>query len=116
MLAAAGVVVANDSGLAHVAAAVGTPTVMIFGPTPHVTLGRFAPNVEVLRAGLPCEPCWFGARFNACDARLTCLSDITVERVARVVRKYLRPGCEDECADLSHKRRADLLLAQPARS
>ena len=87
VLASAGVVVANDSGLAHVAAAVGTPTVMIFGPTPHATLGRFPPNVAVLRAGLPCEPCWFGgARFRACDRRIDCLRSLGVEEVEREVR------------------------------
>ena len=41
VLAAAGAVVANDSGLGHLAAAVGAPTVLLFGPTPHTTLGRF---------------------------------------------------------------------------
>ena len=87
VLASAGVVVANDSGLAHVAAAVGTPTLMIFGPTPHATLGRFPPNVAVLRAGLPCEPCWFGgARFRACDRRIDCLRSLGVEQVEREVR------------------------------
>jgi ADP-heptose:LPS heptosyltransferase len=57
VLAAAGAVVANDSGLGHVAGAVGTPTVMLFGPTPDRALGQFPPNVRVLRTGLPCEPC-----------------------------------------------------------
>src|SRR5207237_2248924 len=57
LLAGAGAVVANDRGLAHVAAAVGAPTVMLFGPTPHATLGTFPPNVTVLRAVLSCAPC-----------------------------------------------------------
>ncbi|MCA1815442.1 MAG: glycosyltransferase family 9 protein [Acidobacteria bacterium] len=89
LLASAGAVVASDCGLAHVAAAAGTPTVMIFGPTPHLALGRLAPNVTVLRAGLPCEPCWFGARFKACDARLDCLREISVEHVSRVIQNIL---------------------------
>jgi ADP-heptose:LPS heptosyltransferase len=89
LLASAGVVVANDSGLAHVAAAVGTPTVMIFGPTPDRALGRMPPNVYVLRSGLGCEPCWFGRRFEACGARLDCLARVTVEEVARVARSLL---------------------------
>ncbi|MFN2596555.1 MAG: hypothetical protein ABR563_05125, partial [Pyrinomonadaceae bacterium] len=48
-----------------------------------------APNVTVLRAGLPCEPCWFGARFKACDARLDCLREISVEHVSRVIQNIL---------------------------
>lgn len=92
LLAAAGAVVGNDSGLSHVAAAAGTPTLMIFGPTPDRTLGRLPPNVRVVRAGLPCEPCWFGARFSACEARLDCLRGLTVERVAREARALLGQG------------------------
>jgi ADP-heptose:LPS heptosyltransferase len=88
-LASAGVVVANDSGLAHVAGAVGAPTVILFGPTPDRTLGQFPENVCVLRAGLPCEPCWFGRRFQACNRRIDCLHEIGVDEVEWVVRRFL---------------------------
>jgi heptosyltransferase-1 len=54
VIAAAGTVVANDSGLGHVAAAVGVPTILLFGPTPNAVFGGFPPNVTVLRSGLPC--------------------------------------------------------------
>jgi ADP-heptose:LPS heptosyltransferase len=90
LMAGAGVVVANDSGLAHIAAAVGTSTVMLFGPTPHETLGALAANVTVLRRGGPCEPCWFGARFAHCAARIDCLRDLGVDRVATTVHLLLR--------------------------
>jgi ADP-heptose:LPS heptosyltransferase len=90
LLASAGIVVANDSGLGHMAAAVGTPTILLFGPTPHLTLGALAPNVTTVRAGLPCEPCWFSAaRFHACDARVDCLRAIGVDLVERTVRDGL---------------------------
>jgi ADP-heptose:LPS heptosyltransferase len=89
LLAAAGAVVGNDSGLSHVAAAVGAPTVMLFGPTPHLSLGQLPPNVTVLRTGLECEPCWFRARLQACAAQIHCLQRLTVETVAREVRMLL---------------------------
>jgi ADP-heptose:LPS heptosyltransferase len=85
VLAAAGVVVANDSGLGHVAGAAGTPTILLFGPTPDRTLGRLPPNVRVMRSGLPCEPCWFAQRFAACAGRLDCLVRLTPEEVAAAV-------------------------------
>jgi heptosyltransferase-1 len=93
LLASCGAVVANDSGLAHVAAAVGAPVVMIFGPTPDRTLGPLAPNVTVVRAGHACEPCWFGPRLRACAGRLDCLREISVARVERAARRLL--GRED---------------------
>lgn len=85
VLAAAGLVVANDSGLAHLSGALGTPTLALFGPTPDKTLGRFPPNVRVMRTGLPCEPCWFGARFAACGKRVECLEMLGVGAVMRAV-------------------------------
>jgi ADP-heptose:LPS heptosyltransferase len=89
LLAAAGAVVGNDSGLSHMAAAVGAPTVMLFGPTPHLSLGQLPPNVTVLRTDLECEPCWFKARLQACAAQIHCLQQLTVETVAREVRMLL---------------------------
>ncbi len=81
LLASAGAVVGNDSGLAHMAGAIGTPTLMLFGPTPHLTLGQLPPNVKVLRAGLECEPCWFRARLEACAGAVSCLGQLSVEAV-----------------------------------
>ena len=81
VIAAARLFVGNDSGLSHIAAAVGTPTVMIFGPTPDRTLGRFPPNVRILRRGSSCEPCWFGSRFRSCAGKIDCLSDVPVNAV-----------------------------------
>jgi ADP-heptose:LPS heptosyltransferase len=90
LMAASAVVVANDSGLGHVAAALGVPTILMFGPTPHYTLGRFPPHVTVLRTGLPCEPCWFRRdRLAACSNRIDCLSGITVTRVRDAITRRL---------------------------
>lgn len=89
LMAAAGAVVGNDSGLSHVAAAVGSPTVMIFGPTPHITLGHMPPNVRVIRANLECEPCWYGARFRACSEHIDCLRQITVQTVEQELKTLL---------------------------
>jgi len=81
LMASAGAVVANDSGLAHIAAAVGTPTLMLFGPTPSRTLGRFPPHVSILSLGMECQPCWYTAPLRACGRRIDCLQRLTAERV-----------------------------------
>ncbi len=89
LMASAGVVAANDCGLAHVAAATGTPTAMLFGPTDHVVLGAMPANVQVLRSGLPCEPCWTRQRLGECGGRVDCLAGMSVEQVEAVVRRML---------------------------
>ncbi|MES1262499.1 MAG: glycosyltransferase family 9 protein, partial [Acidobacteriota bacterium] len=76
----------NDTGLAWVAAAVGTPTLALFGPTPHHSLGPLPAHVTVLRGGLPCEPCWFNSRFARCGRGFDCLRDLKVERVLSALR------------------------------
>lgn len=48
LLSIADVVVSNDTGLAHVAAAVGTPTLAIFGPTDPDTTRPLSPVAQVL--------------------------------------------------------------------
>ncbi|MGV1098634.1 lipopolysaccharide heptosyltransferase II [Thiovibrio sp. JS02] len=49
--------VTNDSGLMHVAAALKTPLVAIFGSTDSVATGPFSERVRVVRKNLPCSPC-----------------------------------------------------------
>jgi ADP-heptose:LPS heptosyltransferase len=88
-LASAGAVVANDSGLGHVAAALGVPTVLLFGPTSAEVLGRFPPNVTVMRPERPCAPCWFRERFQACAGRIDCLANLALPEVCGAVRGLL---------------------------
>ncbi len=82
----AGAVVANDSGLGHIAGALGAPTILLFGPTPDHTLGRLPPNVRVLRSGLLCEPCFFSSRFRACGGRIDCLRSLGAATVIAAVQ------------------------------
>lgn len=59
-MAAAGVAISNDSGLMHIAAALGTPTMGIFGPTsPHLwaPLNGLAATVVQDKSVLSCQPC-----------------------------------------------------------
>ena len=49
--------ISNDMGLAHLAAAVGTTTYVLFGPTDPVTTRPFAEDAYVLREPVECSPC-----------------------------------------------------------
>lgn len=90
IMAVAAVVVGNDNGLSHLSAAIGTTTVMIFGPTPDTTLGPFPPNVKVIRSGRDCEPCWFnGKRFEKCQQRIDCLNHISADRIEKSVKNCI---------------------------
>jgi len=58
-MAAAGVAISNDSGLMHIAAALGTPTMGIFGPTsPYhwAPLNGLAATIQT-KTSVPCQPC-----------------------------------------------------------
>ncbi|MDL2269551.1 lipopolysaccharide heptosyltransferase II [Desulfosarcina sp. OttesenSCG-928-A07] len=49
--------VTNDSGLMHVAAALGTPQVAIFGSTNSTTTSPFSQNSRIVRVPMACSPC-----------------------------------------------------------
>jgi len=72
----------NDSGLMHIAAAVGTPVVAIFGPTiPSKNRPWRVPHILV-RKELDCSPCYDAQATCpiSCDNRV-CLLDLTAEEV-----------------------------------
>jgi ADP-heptose:LPS heptosyltransferase len=96
ILAGAGVVVANDNGLAHVAAAVGTPTITLFGPTSERVFGTLAPHQETVRAPFACAPCWQAVRYGACQGRIDCLRSLNVDVVEARVRARIAPGADAE--------------------
>lgn len=56
-LAAASGVVGVDSGLAHLAAAVGVPAVTLYGPTRTDLTGALGPRQRNLAADFACAPC-----------------------------------------------------------
>jgi ADP-heptose:LPS heptosyltransferase len=76
---------ANDSGLMHVAAACGVPTVALFGPTDPLRTAPRGEGHKVLRADAPCAPCWpladTGRRPACHQHRRICLEGIAVETV-----------------------------------
>jgi heptosyltransferase II len=87
-VAAADVAISNDSGLMHIAAAIGTPTMGIFGPTsPYhwAPLNGLAATV-VTRTVVPCQPC----HRPVCtmnDHR--CMRDIPASDVVAIAQRVL---------------------------
>ena len=60
ILSVADLMVSNDMGLAHIAAAVETPTIVMFGPTNPTTTRPWGDNVTVLQRDVSCEYCQKG--------------------------------------------------------
>jgi len=58
LLSRAKLVIANDSGPMHIAAALGVPLVTVFGPTNPVRTGPFGRMDSVLRLAMECSPCY----------------------------------------------------------
>ena len=88
-MAAASVAISNDSGLMHIAAALGTPTMGIFGPTsPYhwAPLNGLAATV-LTKTSVPCQPC----HRPVCtmnDHR--CMRDIAASDVVETAQRVLR--------------------------
>lgn len=79
------VLITNDSGPMHMAAAVGTPTVAIFGPTDPVRTGPYGDGHRVVRVRLDCAPC-YRRRCNDCPA---CMDQVTVDNVVAAATDIL---------------------------
>jgi heptosyltransferase-2 len=96
-MAAASVAISNDSGLMHIAAGLGTPTMGIFGPTsPHLwaPLNGLAATVQQTRTQLSCQPC----QRTVCtmnDHR--CMRDISADDVVAIAQRVL-----NEAAHVRH--------------
>lgn len=77
-------VLCNDSGPAHIGAALGVPVFALFGPTSPVRTGPYGKNVVVFRSELDCAPCFK----RRCKRRL-CMESLSQEDVWRAIKDYL---------------------------
>jgi len=77
--------VTNDTGTMHVAAAVGTPVVALFGSTLPLTTGPWGEGHVVIKKDISCSPCWK----RVCPTDHQCMEQITVDEVEGVVDRKL---------------------------
>ncbi|MGZ4961137.1 MAG: lipopolysaccharide heptosyltransferase II [Limisphaerales bacterium] len=81
-------VIANDTGPMHIAAALGKPTIALFGPTDPKSAGPFRQLDKVLQSDSPsCIPCLKGR--CSYPERIACLKAITPELVAAKANQLL---------------------------
>jgi heptosyltransferase-2 len=77
--------ISNDSGPMHIAAALGVPTVAIFGPTNPAWVRPWGVSFRVVRKELSCSPCFrYSPTPLKCIAKreYSCIRDISVEDVS----------------------------------
>jgi len=99
LVSVADVLVTNDTGPAHIGAALRRPTLVIFGPTNPLTTYPWSARAEVIRHPPDCAPCML----RDCPIDHRCMTAISVaevfERAIRMIEKppsrYLDEGATD---------------------
>src|SRR5262245_46070613 len=77
--------VTNDSGPMHVAAALGVPLVAVFGPTDWRETAPVGARHRLVREDVHCSPC----KLRDCPIDHRCMRLVTAERVAAAARELL---------------------------
>jgi lipopolysaccharide heptosyltransferase II len=85
VLKAARVLLTNDTGPMHLAAALDVPQVALFGSTSPELTGPLSDKAVVLRKRVECSPCFL----RECPIDFRCMNNLTVERITEAVLKLL---------------------------
>ena len=91
VLRGADLVVGNDSGPVHVSAAMGVPTVSIFGSTSPVWTSPQGPRTRIVTSEAECSPCF---RKECPEGDTHCLQDIKVDDVFDAAMEIMRESRE----------------------
>ena len=78
-------VITPDTGPMHLAAAVQTPLIALFGPTAHWRTGPYGNGHIILRKPLACSPC-----FKKKCPTMECMNSLSVEEVLKAAEEKLR--------------------------
>lgn len=104
LLSQCAALVSNDSGVMHVAVAVGIPTFGIFGITSPAREAMTAPNMIPVTKGLACEPACRRGPWGRrdCEWHLECLRSLTIDEVLQQLAAVLpdagKPAGLEACA------------------
>ena len=92
LIAQAQVFVGGDTAALHIAVAVGTPLVALFGSTDPVRHLPPSPQVRLLRKKIPCSPCYHRVCYRLGSGTMECMKLISVKEVLDAVVSFLKTG------------------------
>ncbi|MCF7919030.1 MAG: glycosyltransferase family 9 protein [Candidatus Cloacimonetes bacterium] len=84
-------IIANDSGPAHLAAALNIPLAVIFGGTsPKLGFAPLGDRVKIISRDLDCSPCSLHGRDKCPQKQFNCMAQISAAEVYAVVQDLIR--------------------------
>jgi heptosyltransferase-2 len=87
IIAESSLVLTNDSGPMHIAAALGVPTVAVFGATDDIVTGPYGPRTRIVKEPVDCSPCML----RECPIDHRCMTRVSADAVARAARELMLP-------------------------
>jgi len=88
VLAESCLMITNDSGPMHIAAALGVPTVAVFGSTDERVTGPCGPRTRIVKNPVECSPCLL----RDCPIDHRCMNGVTVDDVCNAARNLIGAG------------------------
>jgi len=86
LIAESALLLGNDSGPVHLAAALGIPTVAVFGATDYIVAAPYSPRGRAVHEPVECSPCWL----RECPIDHRCMTRVTPEMVCAAAREVLQ--------------------------
>lgn len=82
-------IVGVDTGVMHIADALGIKTLSIFGPTNPKVVGAYSKNADYIEHNCECKYCYGTSRYITCTDR-KCLNEIKVQEVLDEIKRILK--------------------------
>lgn len=87
----------HDTGMMHLAVAVGTPTVAVFGPSDPQMYGPYGDHGAAVWRPTPESPCFYdGVALPECPCAMQCMRNVTHEDVIAAVERVLRSKVKEQ--------------------